>query len=175
LSDSNGIQWFPVLTLILGFASSALLDLWKDHRSSKLKSSEKVEEREYLARQRQNEFQFGNLIAAQDSIGKFLRANGEAHFKDEMEYRKSKKWGHLQIGEELSQRLFDENALLNKLSSRLQNEECRNLIGELRTVHDILSLAKSKDVASKYILAMAQIASRLNDIIGQEIRNTPYN
>ncbi len=175
MADSNDIQWFPVLTLILGFASSAILDLWRDHRSSEIKSREKIEEREYLAKQRQNEFQFDNLIAAQDSIGKFLRANGEAHHIDEMEYRKSKKWGHLQLGEELNQRLFDENALLNKLSSRIQNEECRNLIGELRTLHGNLNLAKSQDDANKNIIAMAQIATRLNDIIGQEIRSIPYN
>ncbi len=173
MADNSEIQWFPVVTLLLGFVSSAVVDFLKDFRNSKAAFREKVDEREYLAKHKRNEFQFENLIAVQDSIARFLRANGEAQHHDTIEYHKSGTWGHSQINSELNQRLLDENVLLIKLSSRVHNEEVRSLIGELRKMHTNNIFTKNEKDSMAAMSEMAKIAGNLHDIIGQEVRKFP--
>ena len=163
-------QWFPVVTLLIGFSSSAILEFLRDARTNKQATRAVREDREAELKRKREEFQLENILELQDLAAMFLRSNGEVLHQDEMEFRKSGKWRRALLPEELNLRLFNENGSLLKLATRLQDEEARNIVRKIRAQYAELCLSPDLSTAKTLVVAMADDVGKLNERIGNELR-----
>lgn len=170
MDDVSQSQWFPVVTLLLGFVASGLLEYFRDFRQYQRESSARADERESIARQRNQEFQRQTLIDAQDAASKLLRATGKAHYEDVVQFRKSGKWKENLLSNETDQELFSQNAGLSVLSSRLNDEKIRELAGQLRTLCVDAQMAASEKIGDQLLVTIAKVGSEFDERIGAEIR-----
>ena len=86
------VGWFPVLTLLLGYAVKAASD-WLQHR----RTSERERQAREAARQdqlfeRRTTFQRQTLLDLQEAVMRLARSSGAMHHQDVMAFRKTGKW-----------------------------------------------------------------------------------
>src|ERR1700745_2000812 len=96
-------SWFPVLTLLIGFATKSLMD-WLQHRHT---AKREREAREAVRRdqlfERRTSFQRETLLALQEASMQLARSVGAIHHQDEMAYRSSGKWSKQLLSDELDE------------------------------------------------------------------------
>jgi hypothetical protein len=76
------MDWFPVLTLVLGAVLAFVADCLREGKAAS-------REREAA----HDAFQHETLLALQDAIAKLRRAAGEIYLQDEMRYRETGRYG----------------------------------------------------------------------------------
>ncbi len=130
--SNTTVVWFPVVTLILGFAISSISDWVKNRRESERERDARREaRREQLSDQRRN-FQRETLLVLQEAIQDLARATGAAHHQDEMAFGTTGRWQRQPLGEELNQQVHVANRRVLLLAVRVRDESLRDVVNRFR-------------------------------------------
>src|SRR6266568_8813471 len=130
--SNTTVVWFPVVTLILGFAISSISDSVKNRREGERERDARREtRREQLSDQRRN-FQRETLLVLQEAIQDLARATGAAHHQDEMAFGTTGRWQRQPLGEELNQQVHVANRRVLLLTVRVRDESLRDVVNRFR-------------------------------------------
>lgn len=162
--------WFPVVTLLLGFALNALLEsLRRRHELKRDRESRRETRRDQLAEQRRN-FQRETLLALQEAVMDLMRATGAAHHHDEMEYRRTGEWHKTKYTEELDQAHMIAMGRTGMLGVRVRDDELRNLVSSFRDCSAGEAVSGSPELGRAALDEMATFFDKIQQQIGQLLR-----
>jgi len=164
------VGWFPVLTLLLGYAVKAASD-WLQHR----RTSERERQAREAARQdqlfeRRTTFQRQTLLDLQEAVMRLARSSGAMHHQDVMAFRKTGKWQRQLFDEELSENARLANARTSMLAVRVRDESVRSLVAVVKHHSAKAGLSTSEEEGNRELDAMAVEFERLNQRIGEVLR-----
>jgi len=176
-----GTSWFPVATMILGFALSAVGEFLRDGRTSK---RDEVIAKATLAREREarqearraqlfegrGKFQRETLLTLQDAVVKLTRAAGQMHHLDCMESRKTGKWGGQLFPEEVSNNALEFSVSVMVFASRVRDNEVRQMAETFRNRANMVGICKTEETSSDALNEMGKILEPLHARIGELLR-----
>jgi len=175
------MTWLPLLTALIGYGTSAITEYFRDGRTRErdrvtavATSTRERETREAARRvqiaERRSSFQRETLLSLQDAIFELARASGQMHHIEEMESRKTGKWGDLLFPDDLDRQHRDAGVKTLTLLVRLRDEEVRALTKEFRDHANRAGICKTESESQKALMAMADAMERLHERIGFIVR-----
>jgi hypothetical protein len=126
--------WFPVLTLLLGFAIKFLSDWIQNRRDVAKDRRTRTETRRDVIVDRRTTFQRATLLELQEAVQDLARAAGASHHQDEVAYRRTGEWQRELLGDELNDQYFATNRSVLLLNVRVRDESLRDLVNRFRTL-----------------------------------------
>lgn len=170
LIDWNPAGWFPVLTLIVGYAMKALSD-WLQHRRTRERERETREAaRRDRILERRVIFQRQTLLDLQEAVARLARAAGAIRHADDMAHRQTGQWGAHLVGDTLSDGFRIAEVDVSLLSSRVLDESIRTMVGNLRSDATTAVTARSEDATGQAMKSVSSVLDHLNQRIGQIVR-----
>jgi hypothetical protein len=162
--------WFPVFTLLLGYAMKAFSD-WLQHR----RTTEREREARAAARQderanRRVAFQRQTLLDLQEAMMQLIRSAGAMHHRDVMEFRKTGKWQKQLFGEELNENARLANARTSMLAVRVRDDPVRDLVQTVKSHAIAAAMCGSQEEGERAMTAMGAAFEQLNQRIGETLR-----
>jgi hypothetical protein len=91
----------------------------------RIRSTDARTARDAARQQQLDDFQRETLIAFQEVIGRYARANGRAWHHDEMEFKRTGKWMSTLLGEDINRELFEASRDARQLVQRVRDDEVR--------------------------------------------------
>src|SRR6266581_6335804 len=139
------VGWFPVLTLLLGYAVKAASD-WLQHR----RTSERERQAREAARldqlfERRTTFQRQTLLDLQDAVMLLGRTSGAIHHQDVMAFRKTGKWQKQLLDEGLDESARLAGARTSMLAVRVRDQSVRELVAVVKHHGVKASLSASEE------------------------------
>jgi len=162
--------WFPVITLVLGFALQAFLNVLTDHRASRRERDARRDQRLDAMRSRRREFQRTTLLEAQDVMSQLMRLTVRAYLEDLAAFRKSGSWHKQLLTEDVDEGIRKCQADMARLRARIRSEQVRRLINQVVSLSVDAGLAENETNASFAIGSMANTGNDLNEQIGVLLR-----
>src|SRR5580700_4913536 len=130
--SNSTASWFPVVTLLLGFALNAFTEsIRRRHELKRDRESRLEARRDHVLEQRRN-FQRDTLLALQEAIADLARATGAAHHQNEMNYRKTGEWQNQLLSDDLDQANLLAMRRTGILEVRVRDAQLRQLVKEFR-------------------------------------------
>jgi hypothetical protein len=122
--------WVPVVSLIVGLLGGYLADALRDSRAAAREeaAADRARVRERAAFERET------LIELQDWLAKLMRAMGAMHHHDYMEYRKSGRWGHDPVGEDLNTGFHEAIVNVHRYRVRAADADVRDMAQRIVTL-----------------------------------------
>jgi hypothetical protein len=127
-------SWFPVLTLLLGFATKSLSDWLENRRNTRRERAAREAVRREQLFERRTSFQRQTLLEIQEASMQLVRSVGAIHHEDKMAYRSTGEWGKQRVGDDLSEANRLAQARTGMLAARVRDDTIRELIGKLKTL-----------------------------------------
>ena len=162
--------WFPVFTAFLGFVMAWISEWFRDRRTATREREGRDAARRLQLFERRTNFQRETLLNLQDAVAKLARAAGRMNFLDEMEYRKTGKWGGFLFPEDLDQDAHQANVTTMLLTSRVRDDHIRQMANELRGHASRVGISPSKEDETKALESMGALLEPLYERIGGVIR-----
>lgn len=177
----TAVGWFPVLTLLLGFATNAISERFRDRRLSEREraTAEATTSREREAREanrrallfeRRTNFQRETLLNLQDAVVKLARATGRIHHLDSTEHRKTGKWGGQLFPDDLSESALQATANMMVLSPRVRDDRIRELATTFRNEAARVGICRGMQEATEAVSKMGASLQPLHEGIGEVLR-----
>jgi hypothetical protein len=163
-------SWFPVLTLLLGYATKSLTD-WLEHRRNTRREREAREavRRDQLF-ERRTSFQRQTLLDLQEASMQLARSVGAIHHQDKMAYRSTGKWSKQLLGDELSEGNRLAQARTGLLGARVRDDTIRELIDKLKTYSAEVINSPTPEDSERAESSMTVVFDELNQRIGEVLR-----
>lgn len=170
--------------VLLGGVTSALGNYWLAIRRAQHEREGREEEaaherqarREDAELRRQDErrrFHRETLIALQDALASLVRTTGEAHHHDLVHHRNTgEPWGRALLPEGVSDRMLLHNVEVLKLSVRMEDDQLRGLVSDLRSAASAVGTATSEDASRDCLLRMSTLYDVVVERIGELFRLT---
>lgn len=125
-------------------------------------------------------FERETLVTLQDWIAKLARAATAIGHQDEMEFRRSGRWGHQQVGPDLNEGFQAAITNVQRLRVRLLDDQLRDEVNvlALKAVEIVTSTAHAEsDEAARERAAVARQSlqesfTQLNETIGRLLRES---
>ena len=164
------VGWFPVFTLLLGYAVKAATD-WLQHRrtSERERQAREAARRDQLF-ERQTTFQRQTLLDLQEAIMQLVRCAGAMHHQDVMAFRETGEWRKQLFEEELNENARLATARTSMLAVRVRDASVRDLVAVVRSHSVNAGLSASQAEGDRELYAMATEFERLNQRIGEVLR-----
>jgi hypothetical protein len=164
------VGWFPVFTLLLGYAVKAVSD-WLQHR----RTSERERQAREAARQdqlfeRRTAFQRQTLLDLQEAALQLVRTAGAMNHQDVMAFRKTGKWQKQLYDEALSEDSRLANARTSMLAVRVRDDSVRDLMAVVKNHAWNAGMCASLEEGDRALNAMAAEFEKLNQRIGEILR-----
>ena len=170
--------WFPLiaasftlLATVLGFGSSQLLEWFKDRRAYEREKEARDVQRRDAWTQRRNAFQTQTLIELQDVAAKWIQAVREVHFLQKHRYEATGTWPDIAFPSELSERIEQGTIQVDKLSSRVRDEQVRIMANRLKGELGKVLAAEGAPSSERAIIQAGKVFYDLNDRIGVLLRD----
>lgn len=158
--------WFPVITLVIGYALNWLTDLFKDLRTDK--REEKI--RETVRQDKRSNFQHQTLLELQEAIMDLTRKTSQMHFQDVMRYKHTGKWQKQLFEEELSEGFRLVTAQITMLSVRIRDDSVRQLANDIKR-YAINAISSNSQEDSQHAMSkMSDCFEKLNNQVGELLR-----
>jgi hypothetical protein len=170
MPDVTASSWFPVLTLLIGFATKSLTD-WFEHRHHTRRDREAREavRRDQLF-ERRTSFQRQTLLDLQEACAQLVRTAGAIQHQDYVAYRSTGKWTMQQVPDDLAEGNRLAQARTGMLIARVRDDTVRELTDKLKThAGEVIRSQTHKD-SQRAEIDMLEIYTRLNERIGQVLR-----
>lgn len=184
MSDAAANQaanWFPVITLLLGFVASSITEYLRDRRtgtremfaaaatSAREREAREAERRLQLF-ERRSHFQRDTLLSLQDTVLQLARSAGRMHHLDEIEYKKTGQWGRQQFPEDLNMSAHEAGVKVLILSVRVRDEVIREMMEEFRKHANRLGICRTPEESQQALNGMLAVLEPLNERIGMILR-----
>jgi hypothetical protein len=171
MSDIATTGWFPVLTLLIGFATKSLTD-WLDHRRTAKREREAREAvRGDQLFERRTGFQRETLLALQEASMQLARSVGQIQYLDEMAHRATGQWHKQLLPEDLSEanRLAQARTLM--FGSRVRDNSIRELVEKFRSLCTKITFSPNLEDSNRAMLEQVEVYTELHRQIGVVLRN----
>jgi hypothetical protein len=132
--SNTAVSWFPVVTLIIGFAISSVSDWLKYRRDSERERAARIETRRDQRSEQRRNFQRQTLLELQEAVQDLARASGATHHHDEMAFRQTGRWQRDPLSEELNDQFFQANRRVLLLVVRVRDESLRSTVQRFKTL-----------------------------------------
>lgn len=162
--------WFPVVSVVIGFACKGILDHLTDRRRMAAESIARREGRSEAARLRRIEFQRGALIELQEMLEESGRFAARVNIEDTVAFRQTGVWGKNKLNGSLSEDLRQAQSRVAVLSSRIASEQMRSESALVRDSVAAVSLARSEHESDAALRSLMGSAASLYEHIGAELR-----
>lgn len=166
----GGVSVGAVITGWVGCLNVKSNERLSDSRLHHEREMAQVERQETSARARWD-FQRTTLLELQDALSDFFRDTGRAHRLDVDASRQTGSYGAKGVfPEELDERINTRQRRVMVLSSRVEDDEVRSLVGGI--INDSMSAltAKSEAEADTWFMGAVNAFGRVNDRIGESLR-----
>jgi hypothetical protein len=170
MSEILSAGWFPVVTLIAGYAMKSLSDWVNNKRAIAREREAREAVRKEQRFERRVIFQRETLLALQESAHKFLRNVGRAHHVDEMAYRRSNVWRSTLLPDDLDNAFREHQSRTLMLSVRVRDNDVREMATELINCAIAVVMTAQRDTAISALGRTAEIQKSLNTRIGELVR-----
>ncbi len=166
--------WFPVLTLLLGFATKYASDVFQDRRTADREREARRATLHYKFIERRIEFQHQTLLKLQETIMGLGRATGAMHHQDIMAYRSTGNWQKQLYPDDLSDsaRIFQAEAMM--FAARVRDDEVRELVEKFKDYCAGVVISPTKEDSEIVMSNMTEIFEVLNQKIGVLLRGLDY-
>lgn len=170
MADTAAGGWFPVFTLLLGYATKAVSD-WLQHRrtSERERQAREATRQEQLA-ERRSTFQRQTLLDLQEAMMQLVRATGAMHHQDVMAFRTTGTWQKQLFGEELAENSRLANARTSMLAVRVRDDSVRDLVQAVKNHATAAGMCASQDEGQRAMAGMGDAFEKLNQRIGEVLR-----
>jgi hypothetical protein len=169
--------WFPVFTLLLGFAMKYVTDWIQNRRDVAKDSLTRKETRRDVIVERRTTFQRATLLELQEAVQDLARAAGASHHHDEKEYRKTGKWQKVLLGDDLNDEFFLTNRRVLLLAVRVRDTELRGMVNKFRgLVSGMLNVGRNasdqdrRDASNAALSDDFKVLEEIHERIGQLFR-----
>ena len=161
-------DWFPVLTLLIGYGTKSLTD-WIQHRRAVEREREgrDATRRDQLFERRAT-FQRETLLALQEAAAELGRATGRICHLDTMAIRNTGKTQLLPDDLDEGYRLAQVRTSL--LAVRVRDDSVRELAEQFRRISVDCTAAKSQEDRDRQMHLAMQTNIQLNERIGELLR-----
>jgi len=162
--------WFPVFTALLGYIASLLTESLRDRRARDRERDARDSLRRAQLLERRANFQRETLIRLQDEVLKLARAAGRMNHLDEMEFRKTGKWGGNLFPDGLSDGAFQANVTIMVLTSRVRDDRIREIAAAFRDHANSVGTSPTREADRKALEKMGELVEPLHARIGEVLR-----
>jgi len=170
-----------VFTAFLGYIASSISEWLRDRRASEREraTAEATSIREREAREatrqvqlfeRRANFQRETLLNLQDAVVKLTRTAGRMHHIDEMEHRKTGKWGGFSFPEGLSDDALQAGVAIMVLTSRVRDEQIREMVKTFKSNANRIGISPNEQATRKALEGMIEVLEPLHERIGEILR-----
>ena len=160
MPDITTSSWFPVVTLLLGYAAKSL-DEWLGYRRN---ARREREAREAVRRdqvfERRTSFQRQTLLDLQEAAMQLARSVGAINHEDKLAYNSTGEWSKQQLPDDLSEGNRLAQARTGMLGARVRDDSIRELLAKLKT-HSQETISSP---SPKFSLAITAMPSLLNHL-----------
>jgi hypothetical protein len=164
------ISWFPVLTLLLGFATKTLTD-WLEHRRN---TSREREAREAVRRdqlfERRTTFQRQTLLDLQEAAMQATRFTSMIHQHDKRAYRSTGERNKERLPDDVDEGSRLAHARTGMLGARVRDDSIRELIEKLQTHYQEVVLSKTREDSDSAMNETLLVFYQLNQRTGEVFR-----
>ena len=170
MADVTATSWFPVVTLISGYALKSITD-FVQHKWNVEKEREAREAKQQDQRfERRTTFQRETLLALQDVCMDLARATGRTNHLDYMENKTEKTWHKTKLPEDLDEGYRLAQARMLMLAVRVRDDTIRDLVRDFKSCSTAVVTAKNVSEADQGMARMASVHTTLNERIGEVLR-----
>jgi hypothetical protein len=164
----NGL--FPVLTLLLGYATKSVSE-WIQHRriSHRDREAREAARRDHLS-ERRDSFQRQTLLDLQEAIMQLIRMAGAMHHRDIMAYRQTGKWQKQLFDDELSEGSRLAVAQTSMLSVRVRDDSIRAMVDQVKHHAGNAGMCATEQESVVALSSMGSAFVTLNQRIGEVLR-----
>jgi hypothetical protein len=169
MPDITTSIWFPVLTLLLGYATKSLSE-WLEYRRTTRREREAREavRRDQLF-ERRTTFQRQTLLDLQETSVQLLRSVVRITVIDKSAYHSTGEWS-----KQLPDGLGEDNRLaqarIGMLGARVRDDAIRELLAKLKTHSVQAILSSTPDDTERVMSSMGLVYDELNQRIGEVLR-----
>jgi hypothetical protein len=161
-------DWFPFLTLALGYGARSLTD-WIQHRRTVAREREvRNATRHDQLFERRTTFQRETLLVLQEVMMDLGRATAHVNHLDAMAIRNTGK--RQRLPEDLDEGYRLAQAKASMLAARVRDDATRELVDQFRNLSSTCVTTKTQDESDKALNAAFQIHDQLNQRIGELLR-----
>jgi hypothetical protein len=164
------VGWFPVFTLLLGFAIKFISDAIEHKRALERDRETRRELRRDQLAQRSADFQRQTLLELQDALMDIGRSAGEMHHADRMAYVKSGAWQKQRYPEVLSEKNRTAYARTSMLTGRVRDAVVRDLVKEFKDHATNVTACDAPHLSDRAWEEMVSTGQQLHDRIGELLR-----
>jgi hypothetical protein len=170
MPDITTSSWFPVVTLLLGYAAKSL-DEWLGYRRN---ARREREAREAVRRdqvfERRTSFQRQTLLDLQEAAMQLARSVGAINHQDKLAYNSTGEWSKQQLPDDLSEGNRLAQARTGMLGARVRDDSIRELLAKLKTHSQETISSPSREDSERALKSMALAHDELNQHIGEVLR-----
>ncbi len=168
--EETTVGWFPVFTLLLGYAVKTFADWVQHRRTSEREREARQEARQDQLFERRTTFQRQTLLDLQDAMMQLMRTTGEMHHQDLMDFRKTGQWHKQLYPEDVSEDNRLANARTTVLGVRARDESVRGLVAAVKDHAPRAGVGRSKEECEREIDAAMVEFERFNQRVGEVLR-----
>jgi hypothetical protein len=169
MSEVTNSNWFPVLTLLLGFVAKGVSD-WIDYKRNAAREAKKLKfELKQKLYDRRVEFQRQTLLDLQDAVAKLGRFAGATYMQDLKAFKATGEWQKQRLSEDLDKEFTDTQRMVRILCVRLRDVDARQLVGKFSNECAMIGIC-GKDESDKVMERMSLSFDELNNRIGELLR-----
>jgi hypothetical protein len=180
-TSSASSSWFPLLTALGGYLTSAVTEYLRDRRARERDraTAAAMSEREREARaaatrlqlfQRRSDFQRETLLSLQDAVAQLARAAGRMHHPDEMEYRRTGQWGGHLFPEDLNDSAHQAGVKTLMLMVRVRDDKVREMMKTFRDHANQVGICRTEIESRLALEGMSAALDPLHERIGMVLR-----
>lgn len=163
--------WFPVLTLLLGYAAKSLTDWLQDRRHAERERIARLEARHDQIFLRRADFQRETLLELQTAMADLMRKTALVNF----EYTKAftstgGDWGRHPIPNDLAESLRGTRASVHLLGVRVLDRAVIEMVEQMKTISVECTIASSERVSTESLMKLGDLYDRINTRIGEVLR-----
>ena len=181
-ATSTATGLIMAFTALGGFLTGFMTEWFRDRRAAERERANALatSEREHKAREaarqmqlleRRVTFQRETLLKLQDAVVSLSRGTGKMHHFDDMEHRKTGKWGGNLLPEGLSDEIHEANVSVMVLISRVRDERIRELAQSFRNQANLVGITGTQGGDAKAFAQMGSFLPLLHERIGQVLRS----
>jgi hypothetical protein len=170
MPDITSTNWFPVLTLLIGYGTRSLSD-WLQHRRSveRERDAREATRRDRLF-ERRSTFQRDTLLALQEATMRLARATGAIHHQDTMSFRSTGIWQRQLLPDDLNEGFRLAQVETSTLAARVRDDATRELVARFRKLCADSVISVSQAQGDGLMTNMSPMLDDLNQRIGELLR-----
>lgn len=160
----------PLLSALGGFLLGGVTEYLRDRRVRTREREARAEARKLQLFERRSDFQRETLLNLQEAVLQLSRAVGRIHHLNEMEFRKTGKWGNNLFPEDLDNGAYEASVKTLMYMMRVRDDNIRELMKKFRSHANHVGICRSRGEGTLAIQEAIATSEPLHERIGMILR-----